>query len=273
MSESANEEGWASWWKTKTEGWSEQVNQVVSNLPSNEEMKAKLEEWGTKAGDYLDEADRRIEEFENSAVHSLKAVQTDIKHYVEEGISLESPEAEAAQMSQPGGVLFTSDRIATSRLEAQIHRLHQSPSVFMKGEPVSGDIESRTDTIAEYLETYPELRELFEALVPEKVEYKQFWLRYFAAREQIEEQDRQRKALLARQAEEEIEDWGSSEDDAAEDTTAESESEPKPTKLNTPQEPSKSDLSGPSGPTESSRASSLTGMKPQDVGDSDSDWE
>lgn len=236
---SENQGSWSSWWKSTTEGLNDQVNSIVSNLPSNEELKERLGEWGTKAGDYLDQADRRIEEFENSALKSIKTVGEDIKHLIDEPLAtLEGPETE-----QPGGVLFSSDRIATSRLEAQIRSLNQSKEAFTAAAQLDGDIESRTDQIAEYLSTYPELRETFESLVPEKVEYKQFWLKYFAAREEIESQDRQRKALLAKHTDDEVEDWGSDSDE--------------PVEVNKP----------------TATPSKASPMKPQDEADSDSDWE
>ncbi|PRT52384.1 BSD domain-containing protein C22A12.14c [Wickerhamiella sorbophila] len=238
---SENEGSWSSWWKSASDSLNEQVNSIVSNLPSNEELKEKLGEWGTKAGDYLDQADRRIEELENSALESFKHVGEDIKHFMDEPLAtLEGPETE-----QAGGVLFSSDRITTSRLEAQIRSLNKAKDVFTTKEKLDGDIESQTDRIADYLSTYAELRETFESLVPEKVEYKQFWLKYFAAREEIESQDRQRKALLAKQTEEEVEDWGSDSDE--------------PVEVNRP--------------ASASKGSPMEPKDPEDPGDSDSDWE
>ena len=47
------------------------------------------------------------------------------------------------------------------------------------------DIDQKTDAIAKDLDTYPELRRTMEALVPEKVDYTDFWLRYYFLRQAL----------------------------------------------------------------------------------------
>ena len=50
------------------------------------------------------------------------------------------------------------------------------------------DIEQKTEDIALDLDKYEELRRAMEKVVPEKVEYKVFWLRYYFLRKAIEEE-------------------------------------------------------------------------------------
>ena len=46
------------------------------------------------------------------------------------------------------------------------------------------------------MDKYEELRRAMEKLVPEKVEYRLFWLRYYFFRKAIEEEERRRKEVL-----------------------------------------------------------------------------
>jgi hypothetical protein len=58
------------------------------------------------------------------------------------------------------------------------------------------NIESRTDTVAQDLETYPELRKAMEKLVPERVDYATFWSRYYFLKKVVEFEEQRRKDLL-----------------------------------------------------------------------------
>ena len=54
----------------------------------------------------------------------------------------------------------------------------------------------KTDAIAKDLEKYEELRRAMEKIVPEKVEYKQFWARYYFLRYVIETEEQRRREML-----------------------------------------------------------------------------
>ena len=43
---------------------------------------------------------------------------------------------------------------------------------------------------------YEELRNAMEQLVPEQVDYKHFWMRYYFLRKAVEEDEKRRKELL-----------------------------------------------------------------------------
>jgi hypothetical protein len=58
------------------------------------------------------------------------------------------------------------------------------------------NVESKTDEIAADLEKYPELRATMEKLVPEQVEYAEFWTRYYFLRLVVETEEKKRKELL-----------------------------------------------------------------------------
>jgi hypothetical protein len=94
--------------------------------------------------------------------------------------------------------------IHTTRLEAQLHAIHTNIEGFTK-DPAGDEwskwekefkVESKTDDIAADLETYPELRKAMETLVPEKVEYADFWRRYYFLRLAVEADEKKRKELL-----------------------------------------------------------------------------
>jgi hypothetical protein len=57
-------------------------------------------------------------------------------------------------------------------------------------------VEGQTEAIAKDLEKFPELRSAMEKLVPEKVEYKDFWQRYYFLRKAVEEDEKRRKEVL-----------------------------------------------------------------------------
>ena len=58
------------------------------------------------------------------------------------------------------------------------------------------NIDKQTEAIAKNLDQYEELRNAMEQLVPEKVEYKNFWMRYYFLRKAVEEDEKRRKELL-----------------------------------------------------------------------------
>lgn len=106
------------------------------------------------------------------------------------------------ETSEPG----TGKKVFHStRLDAQLHAIHITASSFTE-DPAQGeawdkwsndfDIDSKTKDIAADLDKYEELRRAMEKLVPEKVEYKAFWMRYYFLRSAVEEDERKRREVL-----------------------------------------------------------------------------
>ena len=53
-----------------------------------------------------------------------------------------------------------------------------------------------TDRIAKDLDQYPELRASMEKLVPDAVQYSEFWKRYYFLRGELDAEEQKRKELL-----------------------------------------------------------------------------
>lgn len=103
--------------------------------------------------------------------------------------------------------------IHTSRLEAQLHALHTNAATFTQDPCGSSewntwaenfDVETKTGDIARDLDRFPELREMLERLTgpsttdeaKEKVEYSEFWRRYYFVRGIVETGDQKRREML-----------------------------------------------------------------------------
>jgi len=147
-----------------------------------------------------------VRQAEDAADEALLRFGTNIRSFLREAVTVSAP--------QDGGkeaeVLFeTNDAegrrvFHSSRGEAQLHAIHSRLESFAKdpeGEEwvawVEGfDVEKETDRIAADLERYEELRRAMEKLVPEKVEYKDFWRRYYFLRMVVEEEEKRRKEVL-----------------------------------------------------------------------------
>lgn len=202
------------WWsqlrsRAEEYGIEEKIKQAGSALDNQVRLKAGeygLQEKLNYAGQVIDTYDRKIEDLENNAASYFK--QKGVQVYDRVLDSLDPVESSSE-------VLFEQNNAPSSRVDAQIKALHHSPELFMNCEPRKDQLE--TDQFARaqaILKDDPDLRKLHESLVPEKVTDKVFWLRYFELREDIEEQDRQRKEILKHKpAEDEEIDWGSSEEE------------------------------------------------------------
>ena len=92
----------------------------------------------------------------------------------------------------------------TTRLDAQLHAVHTTASSFTQDpqgeqwvEWEKGlDIDKQTEAIAADLDKFEDLRRAMEKLVPEKVEYRAFWVRYYFIRKAIDEEEKKRKEVL-----------------------------------------------------------------------------
>ncbi|EFW21653.1 hypothetical protein D8B26_001810 [Coccidioides posadasii str. Silveira] len=149
-----------------------------------------------------------IERAEDAADEALLRFGNNIRNFLRDAVTISPPEEGGQNTS--GKVLFESRDadgkrvIHTTRFEAQLHAIHSNLESFSK-DPDGGEwgkwkdefkIDSKTDVISKDLETYPELRRAMENLVPEKVEYADFWRRYYFLRMVIETEEKRRKELL-----------------------------------------------------------------------------
>ncbi|PGH33877.1 hypothetical protein GX50_03277 [[Emmonsia] crescens] len=147
-----------------------------------------------------------IEKAEDAADEALLRFGTNIRNFLRDAVSIAPPEG----TEDNERVLFESRDvdgkrvIHTTRFEAQLHAVHSNLDRLSQ-DPVSGEwpswksefeVDSKTSEIAADLETYPELRRAMEALVPEKVEYADFWCRYYFLRLVIETEEKRRKEML-----------------------------------------------------------------------------
>lgn len=149
-----------------------------------------------------------IERAEDAADEALLRFGTNIRNFLRDAVHIAPPDEGSSD--DKNKVLFESKDsegkrvFHATRFEAQLHVIHTNLDSFSK-DPVSDDwpafkqnfnVESKTDDIAKDLEAYPELRRAMEKLVPEKVEYSDFWSRYYFLRLVVETEEKKRKELL-----------------------------------------------------------------------------
>ena len=180
---------------------------------SEEKEQTAQDETDTFLARFKAEAAKRLKEVqkaEDAADEALLRFGTNIRNFLKDAVSVSAPDEES---TTPGEVLFESKDgssgkrvIHTSRFDAQLHVIHTTLSSFTEDASGSGgqwddfakdfDIDKMTDRIAQDLDKYSELRNAMEKLVPEKVEYKDFWMRYYFLRHVVETQEEKRKELL-----------------------------------------------------------------------------
>lgn len=152
-----------------------------------------------------------LEKAEDAADEALLRFGTNIRNFLRDAVSVAPPSGEGPNAGKAGSeVLFESKDAAgkrvlhTTRLDAQLHVIHTTPDKFTR-DPESDkwagfrdgfEIDKQTQRIGEDLERYPELRRAMESLVPEKVEYKDFWCRYYFLRMVLETEEQRRKEML-----------------------------------------------------------------------------
>lgn len=150
-----------------------------------------------------------IEKAEDAADEALLRFGTNIRNFLHDAVVSVVPPSEDSIDGQ-GNVLFESKDsegkrvIHTTRFDAQLHAIHSSLDRFLT-DPVSSewpawkegfDIENNTEAISGDLEKYPDLKTAMAKLVPEKVDYADFWRRYYFLRLVIETEEKKRKELL-----------------------------------------------------------------------------
>lgn len=154
---------------------------------------------------------KEVQQAEDAADEALLRFGSNIRNFLKDTISVTAPEPSLT--SNASEVLFESKDattgkrvIHTSRFEAQLHVIHTTATSFTQDPGASEqewdtfkkgfDIEKETDAIARDLEKYPELRNAMEKYVPEQVDYKNFWTRYYFLRYVVGMQEEKRKELL-----------------------------------------------------------------------------
>ncbi|KAL2870785.1 BSD domain-containing protein [Aspergillus lucknowensis] len=173
------------------------------------------------------EASRRLKEIERAEEAADEAILRfgmNITQKLREAVTILPPEEESGSK-----LLFESKDaegkrvIHATRFEAQLHVIHTTLDSFLK-DPASDkwpdfnksfNVDDKTTAIAADLQKYPELRAAMEKVVPEKVQYAEFWSRYYFLRLVIETEEQKRKELLqGANAEEEVEvGWDDDSDD------------------------------------------------------------
>ena len=158
-----------------------------------------------------------LQRAEDAADEALLKFGTNIRNFLRDTVVITAPTD--ADGGKPKGtdaagneVLFETQEPGTgkkvfhsTRLDAQLHAIHTAALSFTE-DPARGeqwdewqrdfDVEKKTEDVARDLERYEELRKAMERLVPEKVEYKVFWMRYYFLRKAVEEEERRRREVL-----------------------------------------------------------------------------
>lgn len=210
--------------KSTEEGKTEALDKL-SQPPATEGAKEKERE--RTESEALRESEGLIARFRTEATKRLKEVQkaedaadeallkfgTNVRNFLRDAVAIAPPiEDDEKNKGKEGSnkVLFESKDqdgkrvIHTTRFDAQMHAIHSSFDSFAK-DPESTeydkwhgefDVEEKTDAIAADLGKYEELRKAMEKLVPEKVEYRTFWSRYYFLRMVIESEEQRRREML-----------------------------------------------------------------------------
>ena len=152
---------------------------------------------------------KELQKAEDAADEALLKFGSNIRNFLSDAVSI-APPASGSQAERDGAVLFESKDssgkkvVHATRFDAQLHVIHSTLDSFLK-DPASPqweawresfDAEEKTDAIARDLEKHEELRSAMEKCVPEKVDYKSFWCRYYFLRHVIESEEQRRREIL-----------------------------------------------------------------------------
>lgn len=202
----------------------EAVDEVDDPTPTNTDSEGKQPTKKRTESEAIKDNDSLISKFRSEAAKRLKDIEkaedaadeallrfgTNIRNFLRDAVAVAPPSESSAEAKSGGSVLFESKDssgkrvIHTTRFDAQIHVIHSTFDSFTK-DPVSGEwltfkndfkIDEKTEAISRDLEKYPDLRRAMEHLVPEKVDYRDFWCRYYFLRLVIETEEQKRKELL-----------------------------------------------------------------------------
>ncbi len=150
-----------------------------------------------------------IEKAEDAADEALLKFGTNIRNFLRDAVTVAPPTEEKDQDGNSKVLFESKDKdgkrvIHTTRFDAQLHVIHSTLDSFTR-DPQSPEyekwqkefsVEKKTDDISRDLEKFEELRRAMEKLVPEKVQYEQFWTRYYFLRHIVETEEQKRRELL-----------------------------------------------------------------------------
>ncbi|KAL8797902.1 MAG: hypothetical protein Q9182_007133 [Xanthomendoza sp. 2 TL-2023] len=236
------------------------------------ESDALRESEGLVARFKLEAANRlkEVQKAEDAADEALLKFGTNVMNFLRDAVTVAPPSEADEKTKDANGssrILFESKDqdgqrvIHTTRFDAQLHAIHSSSNSFAK-DPESEeydkwhenfDVEKKTDAIGADLEKYEELRRAMEKLVPEKVEYKTFWSRYYFLRMVIESEEQRRREMLKDAALNPAEtvSWDDDSDDDDDDDDAPSTPHPEspPPTISSPSHSSTRTIQQPQAPT------------------------
>ncbi|KAF2212195.1 hypothetical protein CERZMDRAFT_41170 [Cercospora zeae-maydis SCOH1-5] len=153
-----------------------------------------------------------LQKAEDAADEALIRYGTNLKNFLRDAVTITAPEGgDGNDKATTSELLFSTEDAGTgkkvfhtTRLDAQLHAIHTSAASFTE-EPAGVewesyragfDVDSKTDAIAKDLDKFSELRKAMEKLVPEKVGYREFWMRYYYLRKAVEAEEARRKEVL-----------------------------------------------------------------------------
>lgn len=150
-----------------------------------------------------------VRKAEDAADEALLRFGTNIRNFLRDAVTVTAPSDAGVKGAETRLLFETNDAegkriFHSSRFDARLHAIHSRLDSFAKdpeGEEWDKwkdgfDIDKETERIAGDLDKHEELRRSMEKLVPEKVEYKDFWRRYYFLRMVVEEEERRRKEVL-----------------------------------------------------------------------------
>ena len=176
-----------------------------------------VKEAGTLVASLRSTAASRLKDLqkaEDAADEALLKFGTNVRNFLRDAVTITAP---TDSSTDDGGdtkeLLFETQEPGTgkkifhpTRLDAQLHAIHTTATSFTQ-DPATGeqwenwkqsefDIDNKTEDVARDLERYEELRRAMEKLVPEKVEYRDFWCRYYFLRKAVESEEAKRREVL-----------------------------------------------------------------------------
>ncbi|KAL2829813.1 hypothetical protein BDW59DRAFT_158980 [Aspergillus cavernicola] len=249
-----------------TEGSLTPTESRADDLPNGEQQKSDNVAGENFLSRFKAEAARRLKELEKAEEAADEAILRfgmNITQKLRDAVTIVPPEDESGSK-----VLFESKDaegkrvIHATRFEAQLHVIHTTLDSFLK-DPASDEwsafqtsfnVDDKTAAIAADLEKYPELCAAMEDLVPEKVQYAEFWSRYYFLRLVIETEEQKRKELLKGASTEEDEEVGwddDSDDDTNSPATPQVSNKPKTNKAAAAQPPTDANTLKPNEPRRS----------------------
>jgi hypothetical protein len=146
---------------------------------------------------------------EDAADDALMKFGLNVREFLREAVKITGPDEVDGREASSEVLFETSDGSGkkifhSTRLDAQLHAIHSSKSSFTvdpsgsewKQWEAAFKIADSAERIAADLDKYDELREVFDWAVPERADYKNFWMRYYYFRKAVDEEERRRREVL-----------------------------------------------------------------------------